>query len=117
MDADSKTSNPLAPIVQKLKSGKLAEGIQLLELLLSHRPDDPVVLYNLGAALSDAGRWQRAEECLSALSNWPDRHQCGVALGVLLGRLDRGDEAATELRLPSSWTARTRGRAAIWGRY
>ena len=60
---DSQRPNPMAVIVQKLQQGKQAEGIQLLELLLSNRPDDPFVLYNLGLALSDAGRLERAEQC------------------------------------------------------
>jgi Flp pilus assembly protein TadD len=60
-DPEAKQLNPLVPIVQKLQQGKQAEGIQLLELLLSSRPDDPGVLYNLGVALSDVGRLERAE--------------------------------------------------------
>src|ERR1051326_7907493 len=39
---DSQRPNPMAAIVQKLHQGKRAEGIQLLELFLSNRPDDAV---------------------------------------------------------------------------
>jgi tetratricopeptide (TPR) repeat protein len=67
-DPEAKQLNPLVPIVQKLQQGKQAEGIQLLELLLSSRQDDPGVLYNLGVALSDFGRLERAEKCLRRLA-------------------------------------------------
>ena len=60
-DPDGQRPNPMAVIVEKLQQGKQGEGIQLLEFVLSHRPDDPAILYNLGLALSDAGRLERAE--------------------------------------------------------
>lgn len=98
-DPDSKQPNPLLSIVEKLQRGKQAEGIQLLELLLSHRPDDSVVLYNLGLALSDAGRVERAEEILRRAGNLnPKDVNIKVALGVALGRLRRDAEAAAVLK-------------------
>lgn len=97
-DPDSKRPNPMAVIVQKLHQGKQAEGIQLLELLLSNRPDDPGVLYNLGLALSDAGRMERAEEYLRQAAELnPDDANIPVALGVALGRMGRRDEAVDVL--------------------
>ena len=98
-DPDSQRPNLMAVIIQKLQQGRQAEGIQLLELLLSNRPNDPVVLYNLGLALSDAGRVERAEHCLrrAAESN-PKDANIPVALGVALGRLGRCDEAVGVLR-------------------
>jgi tetratricopeptide (TPR) repeat protein len=96
---DSQRPNPMAVIVQKLQQGKQAEGIQLLELLLSNRPDDAVVLYNLGLALSDAGRLERAEQCLRrAAALNPKDVNIPVALGVALGRMGRHDEAVGVLR-------------------
>jgi Flp pilus assembly protein TadD len=96
---DKQRPNPMAVIVQKLQQGRQAEGIQLLELLLSSRPDDPVVLYNLGLALSDAGRLERAEQCLRwAAGLNPKDANIPVALGVALGRLGRCDEAVAVLR-------------------
>jgi Flp pilus assembly protein TadD len=93
-DPEAKQLNPLIPIVQKLQQGKQAEGIQLLELLLSSRPDDPGVLYNLGVALSDAGRLERAEQCLRlAVELKASDTNIRVALGVALGRMDKDDEA------------------------
>ena len=96
---DSKRPNPMAAIVQKLEQGKRAEGIQLLELLLSHNPRDSVALYNLGLALSDAGKVERAAECLrNAAALNPNDVNIKVALGVALGRLGRQDEAVEVLR-------------------
>jgi tetratricopeptide (TPR) repeat protein len=96
---DSQRPNPMAAIVQKLQQGKQAEGIQLLELLLSNRPDDYLVLYNLGLALSDAGRLERAEQCLRRAAKLnPKDANIPVALGVALGRMGRHDEAVGVLR-------------------
>ena len=96
---NSQRPNPMAVIVQKLHQGKQAEGIQLLELLLSNRPDDPGVLYNLGLALSDAGRLERAEQCLRRAAEVnPKDANIPVALGVALGRMGRHDEAVGVLR-------------------
>jgi len=97
-DPDSKQINPLLPIIEKLQRGRQAEGIQLLELLLSHRPDDPVVLYNLGLALGVAlGRLRRnaeAEAVLRAATEqdpknpWAQRN-----LGALLVKAGKPEEA------------------------
>jgi tetratricopeptide (TPR) repeat protein len=96
---DSERPNPMAAIVQKLEQGKQAEGIQLLEFLLSNHPDDPLVLYNLGLALSDAGRLERAEQCLRQAAELdPKDTNIPVALGVALGRMGRRDEAVDVLR-------------------
>jgi len=96
---DSHRPNPMALIVEKLQQGKQAEGIQLLELLLSHRPDDPVVLYNLGLALSDARRLERAEQCLRRAAELDSSNvNIPVALGAALGRMGRYDEAVDVLR-------------------
>jgi tetratricopeptide (TPR) repeat protein len=96
---DSLRPNPMAMIVQKLQQGKQAEGIQLLELLLSNHPDDPVVLYNLGLALSDTGRLERAEQCLRQAAELnPKDTNIAVALGVALSRMGRHDEAVDVLR-------------------
>jgi tetratricopeptide (TPR) repeat protein len=95
---DSERPNPMTVIVQKLQEGKQAQGIQLLELLLSSRPDDALVLYNLGLALSDAGRLERAEQCLRRAAQLnPEDSNIPVALGVALGRMGRNDEAVDVL--------------------
>jgi Flp pilus assembly protein TadD len=89
----------MAVIVQQLQDGKQAEGIQLLEFVHSNRPEDPAVLYNLGIALSDAGRLDRANECLRrAVELNPGDANILAALGVALGRTGRHDEAVEVLR-------------------
>lgn len=97
-DAESARPNPMAAIIEKLQQGKQAEGIQLLELIVTSRPKDAIVLYNLGLALSDAGRLERAEQCLrrAAEINGSDVN-IRVALGVALGRMGRIDEAVDVL--------------------
>ena len=98
-DPDSQRTDPMAVLVQKLQEGKHAEGIQLLEFLQSNRPDDPAVLYNLGIAPSDAGRPDRAEECLRrAIELNPGDANILAALGVALGRAAQHEEAVVMLR-------------------
>lgn len=98
-DPATRQSNPLPPIIQKLQQGRHAEGIQLLEMLLTHRPKDTVLLYNLGLALSDTGRLERAEHCLRrAAALEPEDANIAVALGVALGRMGRTTEAIPVLR-------------------
>jgi len=115
-NTDSQRPNPMAVIVQKLQQGKQAEAIQLLELLLSHGPDDPVALYNLGLALSDAGRLERAEQSLRRAAQLNPRDvNIAVALGVALGRMGRQEEAVAVLRTAveqdgkNPWARRTLG--------
>ena len=67
--------------------------------MLTSRPNDAVVLYNLGLALSDAGRLDRAEHCLGrAAAINPSDVNIQVALGVALGRMERIDEAVDVLQ-------------------
>src|SRR5438309_13840 len=47
---ESSSPEPMGLILGKLQQGRLAESIQLLELMLSHRPEDFDVLYHLGSA-------------------------------------------------------------------
>ena len=96
---DERRPDPMTVIVERLQRGNQAEGIQLLELLLSSRPEDPQVLYNLGLALSDAGRLERAEQCLRRASGLnPGEASIQAALGVALGRMGRQEEAVAVLR-------------------
>jgi tetratricopeptide (TPR) repeat protein len=68
-------------------------------LLLSDRPADVSILYNLGMALSDVGRLDDAEFHLRrALDIAPDFTNARVALGVALQRHGQTKEAIDELR-------------------
>lgn len=86
---------PVEAALSKLRRGQLRDGIQLLELIRSRRPDDADVLYNLGVAWSELGDPARAESVLRRLlEKHPDHLRGQVALGVALGRL--GDLVGAE---------------------
>ncbi len=91
---DAAQADPLGLILGKLQSGRQAEGIQLLELLLSHNPDDGKVLYHLGLALSQAGRSDRAAKHLRrAAALEPSNIALQVALAAALSRSGQDEEA------------------------
>jgi Flp pilus assembly protein TadD len=91
--------NELDQVIAKLERGEQASAIMLLQLLLSDRPADVSILYNLGMALSDVGRLDEAELHLRrALDIAPDLTNARVALGVALQRHGRTSEAIKELR-------------------
>ena len=71
----------------RLNSGDRRRGILSLRLLLRMRPQDALVHYNLGMALSDAGELIAAVQHLrEALHLEPDMTNAKVALGVALMR-------------------------------
>src|SRR6266508_1846293 len=108
---DPKTS-PLGKITQVLQSGKLDDGILLLELFLSDDPNDEDVLYNLGMAVSDAGELTRAIELLTRLVKRSPNHTNGrVALGVALLRSRKTEEGINELQ-----TAMAQEPENLWAR-
>jgi thioredoxin-like negative regulator of GroEL len=91
-------ARPLQFIVGKLQRGERAESIQLLNLLLTREPDNVDVLYNLGMALSDAGKLDLAETHLRrAVELSPDFPNALVALGIALARQQKDGEAKTFL--------------------
>jgi tetratricopeptide (TPR) repeat protein len=84
---DRQAPNEIDQIIGKLERGEHASAIMLLQLLLSDRPADVSILYNLGMALSDVGRLDEAEPHLRrALDAAPDFTNARVALGVALQR-------------------------------
>lgn len=96
---DGKAPDPLDQIIAKLQAGDYSGGILLLRLLLSDRPSDVPILYNLGMALSDVGQLTEAERYLrEALRLSPDFANAWVALGVALHRQRRTPEAVDTLR-------------------
>ena len=89
----------LVRLVDIFNRGERGEAILLSRLLLSGHPGEPVILYNLGMALSDAGHLDEAEHHLRLLLKSASNHTNGhVALGVLLVRQRRTQEAVDELR-------------------
>lgn len=90
--------SPLDKVAEILKSGKLDDGILLLELFLSDDPNDGDVLFNLGMAYSDTGELNHAIEHLHHLVKSDPNHTHGrVALGVALLRARKTDEGIHEL--------------------
>ena len=91
-----------------IAAGQRPEAERVLRAAEQIEPDNPVVLANLGIALSDGGRPADGLTFLQrALAVDPDLHQARFSLAVAFARLGRRDEAAreaTELlrRLPES---------------
>jgi choline-sulfatase len=91
-----------------IAAGQRPEAERVLRAAEQIEPDNPVVLANLGIALSDGGRPADGLTFLQrALAGDPDLHQARFSLAVAFARLGRRDEAAreaTELlrRLPES---------------
>jgi Flp pilus assembly protein TadD len=86
-------------IIQVLQSGKLDDGILLLELFLSDDPENEDLLFNLGMAYSDTGELNHAMEHLRHLTKAnPDHTHGHVALGVALLRARKTDEGIKELQ-------------------
>ena len=84
----------LQSALARLKSGDLPRGIQSLRLLLRMRPDDELVHYNLGLALSDTSQLHAAVRHLrEALRLAPDMTNAKVALAVALMRKREMPEA------------------------
>jgi Tfp pilus assembly protein PilF len=113
---DATRHKPLEVVVSKLQQGQRAEGIQLLELLLSRQPDDVDLLYNLGIALSDAGKLEAAERHLRRATELAPRFANGlIALGVALSRQQKNTDAlealesAVELEPENPWARRNYG--------
>ncbi len=72
--------------------------INLLHTALKMRPDDPLVLYNMGMALSDIGRVEEAVRLLSRLTEIePDNPRAWNALGIAYQRSDDWEAAISAM--------------------
>jgi Flp pilus assembly protein TadD len=79
--------DPVEHAIEQLKSGDYRRGVQVLRLFANARPDEVIVNYNLGMALSDLGELDGAIEHLRrALDAEPRDANIHVALGVALYR-------------------------------
>jgi tetratricopeptide (TPR) repeat protein len=84
----------LQSALARLKSGDVPRGIQSLRLLLRMRPNDELVHYNLGMALSDTSQLHAAVRHLrEALRLAPGMTNAKVALAVALMRSREPNEA------------------------
>jgi tetratricopeptide (TPR) repeat protein len=95
---DTTTSTEVERVVDILKKGELAPGVLLMRLLLSDSPNDPVLLYNFGMALSDQNRLDEAISHLERLLQVEPDHANGrVALGVAQTRAGKVEQAVQTL--------------------
>lgn len=91
--------DPLDVGLERLREGDIAQGAAILLALHEQRPDDVSVLFNLGMALSEAGRLADAERYLRTLVQLAPRDaNAQVALGVVLARQNRVSDAIGLLR-------------------
>ncbi len=73
--------------VNLLRKGMHRSAVPLLQAILKERPDEQVVLFNLGMALSDLGQLDEAIGCLSRLVKLsPDQADAHISLAVALIR-------------------------------
>ena len=80
--------------VQYLRTGNYAKGVQLLRILSRIHPENFVINYNLGMALSDMGLLDEALSHLELASRTnPENANSFVALGVAYIRKGRSKEA------------------------
>ena len=92
-------ADPMAYALSLLREGRLREAVPLLEMLLSARPDDAQVLYNLGMAESELGNLVPAVRHLSrAVEHDPTNVNALVALALAQLRDGHEDEAERNLR-------------------
>ena len=97
--SDPNRPHPMQAVKAKLEEGDFAEAVRLLEILRRHQPNDDVVLYNLGVALSDSGQFDKAEQHLRhAVEVAAENINARVALGVALFRQERYVDAIVVLR-------------------
>jgi len=90
--------DPVQHIAAMLSAGNYAEGTMLAELLLSVDPDNTGLLFNLGMALSDRRKLDRAIFLLRrAIEIEPVSSDAQVALAVALERSGNTDSAIQQL--------------------
>lgn len=114
------SATPLDIAVSHLRHGRTAQGVQLLEFLLTADPDDVNILYNLGLALSEARRFAEAEDHLArSVELAPDFVNALVALGVAQLRQQNNEvavenlERAVALEPDNPWANRNLGIALL----
>jgi Flp pilus assembly protein TadD len=113
-------SSPLDVAITHLRNGRTAQGVQVLEFLLTANPEDVNVLFNLGLALSEARRFAEAEDHLArAVELAPDFVNALVALGVAQLRQQNNEvavenlERAVALEPNNQWANRNLGIALL----
>jgi Tfp pilus assembly protein PilF len=97
--AGDRRPEPLETAVEQLRRGNYDAAIRTLEVLRFQEPDNPIVLFNLGMALSDTGRLPAAIARLRrAMQLAPENADARTALGVALARAGQVPAAIGEFR-------------------
>ena len=85
----------VAHSIALLQQGEYGTAVPMLRTALQHRPDDPVILLNLGMALSDMQQLADALTLLNRLvALWPDQAPGWNALGM--AHVRNNDQPAAE---------------------
>jgi tetratricopeptide (TPR) repeat protein len=91
-------ADPLAFVIGMLQSGRIKEALPFLESLVAIRKDDVEVLYNLGIAYSELGRYEDAVMRLKKATGLdPNHSNAWTGIGVAYIRLKRHTDAKTAL--------------------
>jgi len=93
---DGISPSPLERAVSFLREGHRHEAISLLGLLLLARPDDDLVLYNLGMAESDQGEFDAAIRHLTRATEI-DPQNANAFVGLAVAQ-QRGDDTQAALK-------------------
>ena len=85
--------------ISLLQRGEYVTAVPMLQSALQRTPDDPVILFNLGMALSDVNKLEDAIALLNLLvSLQPDNARAWNALGVAQARHNDSQAAEKALR-------------------
>ena len=91
-----RTEGTVDRAVTLLRSGDYARGIRLLQILEKLEPENPHLHFNLGAALSDKGKYDEARVHLhTAIQLEPAHIDARTTLGLTYARQGRAEEAVT----------------------
>jgi Flp pilus assembly protein TadD len=94
----AKGTDPMEFVQSMLQSGQIKEALPFLEALVKARRDDANVLYDLGIAYSELGRYEdavmRLKMCVALA---PSHSNAWVGIGVAYTRLKRAKDAKEAL--------------------
>ncbi|MDO8995737.1 MAG: tetratricopeptide repeat protein [Nitrosomonas sp.] len=93
-----KSADPMDFVQELLQSGKIKEALPFLEALTDANSKDATVLYNLGIAYSELGRFEDAVMRLKkSLEYDPSNSNAWVGIGVAYNHLNRKADAKIAL--------------------
>ena len=95
----AKGADPMQFVQGMLESGQIKEALPFLEALAEARKDDANVLYDLGIAYSELGRYEDAVMRLKmSVALAPSHSNAWVGIGVAYTRLKRAKDAKEALK-------------------